>query len=114
MMVSESRQEREGPMEDRVSRMEEWMDERCDRFDAETKLRFKAVDERFDRVEAEMKLRFGQVDKEMGHLRVDIKDLRAENKAMLQAMSEGFARVHSNMFFGFATVVAALMGTAAF
>jgi hypothetical protein len=114
VMVRESHQEREGPMEERLSHLEERLDERFarvsvevkadfDRMDAEVKLRFKAVDERFDRVENQMK-----------ELRAEIKGVHADNKALLHAMNQGFARVHSNMVIGFATIVAALIGTAAF
>ena len=101
-------------MEERLRHLEERMDERFarfsaevkagfDRVDAEVKLRFKVVDERFDRIDDQMK-----------ELRAEIKGLHTDNKAILQAMNEGFARVHSNMVIGFATIVAALIGTAAF
>ncbi|HST69914.1 MAG TPA: hypothetical protein VLI94_09675 [Solirubrobacterales bacterium] len=114
VMVRENRQEKEGPMEERVSRLEERMNERFDRVSVEVKADFDRIDERFDRVEAEMKLRFGQVDERFDRVEAEIKELRADNKAMLQAMNEGFARVHTNMVIGFATIVAALIGTAAF
>jgi hypothetical protein len=90
--LSERMDERFDLVDDRFKLVDERfqaVDRRFDRIDE----RFQEVDRRFDRVDerfTEVERRFDQVEGGMKELRVAVKDLHDDNKAMNRVMTQGF------------------------
>jgi hypothetical protein len=97
-MAVMAREIREGGMDEHPEGLKERMDERFDRVDE----RFTTVDQRFGRVEGEIK-----------EIRVAIKDLHDDNKAMRHTMTQSVIAICTVMTGGFVTMIAALVGLVA-
>jgi septation ring formation regulator EzrA len=97
---------RESWTDERLDHLSERMDERFDRVDAEIKLRFERVDERFTEVDR----RLGRVEGDLQEVRVALRDLHDDNRAMNRVMTQGFIAITGAI----ATGCVLIAGAAAF